>query len=131
MGQKSIRLTQRLHFTAQRNLRRLLVLRNHHVVLVAVEPPLATDQRCLGDVLRGERRHLVGTECDLANDGVEPGGTDRFCERSAIGGIIRSFDGVDGDLEQRVNEADRLGPLLAGSLFVALCEIGGADAAET
>ena len=51
-----------LHLPAKRNLLRLSVLGDDHFVLVAVEPPLTADQRRLGDVLRGERRHLVGAE---------------------------------------------------------------------
>src|ERR1035441_8006518 len=64
------RSAQQLHFPANRNLRGQAVLGDDNFVFIAVQPPLAADQRRLGDVLRRERRHLVGGKSDRADDGV-------------------------------------------------------------
>src|ERR1700737_4783560 len=45
-------LTQRLHVAAERDLRRLFVFGDDHVVFVTIQAPLAADQRRLGDILR-------------------------------------------------------------------------------
>src|ERR1700722_14055740 len=124
------RSAQQLHFPANRNLRRLAVLDDDNFVFVAVQPPLAADQRRLGDVLRRERRHLVRAESDRTDDGIEFGGADRLGQRGAVRRILGALQRIDGHLEQRMNEADRLGPLLAGSLLVAFGKIGGADAGQ-
>src|SRR6476646_10508885 len=51
--------TDRLHFTAGRNVGSSPVLGDHDVVLVAVlDPPLPADQRRLGDVFRREWRQV-------------------------------------------------------------------------
>src|ERR1700722_8947957 len=124
------RSAQQLHFPAHGDLRCLAVFDDDHVVFFAVQPPLAADQRLIGDVLRRERRYLVGAERDRTDDGIELGGADRLCEGCAIGRILCALERIDGDLEQRMHEADRLGPLLAGCLFVAFGEIGGTDAGQ-
>src|SRR6202161_2280712 len=107
------RSAQGLHFPANGNLRCLAVLGDDNFVFIAVQPPLAADQRRLGDVLRRKRRHLVGAESDRTDDGIEFGGADRFRYCSAVGRILGALERIDGHLEQRMNEADRLGPLFA------------------
>src|SRR6267154_3138349 len=73
--------TQGLHVTAKRNLRRLFVLGNDHVVFVIDQSPLAAHKRRLCDVPCGERRHLVGAEDNRTDDRVKLGRSDSFGQR--------------------------------------------------
>src|ERR1700723_954831 len=100
------RSAQQLHFAANRNLRRVAVLDDDNFVFVAVQPPLAADQRGLGDVLRRKRWHLVGAESDRTDHRIEFGGADRLGQRSAVGRILGALERIDGDFEQRVHKAD-------------------------
>src|SRR5256886_7723018 len=49
---------------------------------------------------------------------------------SAVRRVARSFHRIERNFKQRMNETDRLGPLLAGCLLVAFGEVGSADAAQ-
>ena len=65
----------------------------------SLEPPLAADQRRLGDVLRREGRQLLAVPVDVADDGVEVGRGDRR----------------DGRLRRRRSSAERLSTSTATS----------------
>src|SRR6202048_2665233 len=118
-------LAQRLHLAAKWNLRRPSVLRNYHLVPVAIEPPLPADQGRFRDVLRGERRHLVRAERNWADDGVEFRRTNGFRDGHAVGWVARPLQRIDCDLEQRVHETDWLRPLLSGGVLGPSGEISG------
>ena len=74
----------RLHLAAHRNLRRRLVVDDDEIVLaVVLQPPLAADERRLGDVLGGEGRQVGAVPLHRAGDRVEIGRDDRGDDRAS------------------------------------------------
>ena len=66
-------LPDRLHLAADRDVRRGFVVGDDDVVLVAAaQPPLAADQRRLGDVLLRERRQVLVAPCATGNKSALP-----------------------------------------------------------
>src|ERR1700751_4818183 len=102
-----------LHLAADRDCRRRAVVGDDDIVLAILEPPLAADQRGLGDVLGGEWRQVRTTPLQLAYDRVEIGRSNRRSKRLGVA-VRRTLEHIDRDLEQRMGKADRLRPLLLG-----------------
>ena len=111
-------LGDRLPSAARRNIRRGLVVGDDEIVAAAVlQPPLAADQRRLGRrswprMAAGWRRPRRSAR--RAYRAWSPR-SPRPPRRASVGSPAR-FMHVDRDLEQRVDEADRLRPGTAGRL---------------
>src|ERR1700681_1218923 len=111
--------TDRLHLAAGRNVWRSPVVGDDDVVFIIVlHAPLAADQRCLCDVFCGEWRQVRSVPLYLADHGIEIGRGDRSDHGLGIA-LRRTLQGIDGDLEQRMHEADRLRPLFLGHGLIA------------
>src|SRR5262249_29462742 len=116
-----------LHLTGNRDLGRGAVVGDDDVVLVAVlKSPLTPHERRLGHVLGREWWHALAVPLHLADDGVEVGGADGFHSRLGIADLLGALEHVRRHLEQRVDETDRLRPLLLSSLLVGVGELLGA-----
>src|SRR5215212_9820300 len=103
---------------AGRNVLRGLVVddRQLHLVLAALAP-LAEHERRLADVLE----RSLAAPLDRADDGREAGrrdGVPHVLARDALAALQR----IGRDLEQRMGEADRLGPLLLRAGFVRVSQ---------
>src|ERR1700733_10716113 len=116
----------RLHLAADRYFRRGFFVGDDDVVFIAVsQPPLAADQRGLGDIFLRKRRQVLAVPGDVADHGVELGRGDRFHDILVVADIARTLGDIDRKLEQRVDEADRLRPLLAGRFLVGHGDLFG------
>src|SRR5262245_9008354 len=106
-GQRIARSGDGLHLAADRDRRRRLVVGDDDIVFPVLEPPLAADERCLGDILRGKRRQVRTIPLHLANDCIQIRCGN--CRGKRLGVTVRrTLQHIDRDLEQRMDEADRL-----------------------
>src|SRR5258708_15559103 len=87
--------------------------------------PLATDERSFGDVFDG-----LAVPGDGADDGVVIGGENGIANGSGGINIFCAFQNIERDFEERVEVAERLGPLLFGLVFVGGAEFGGIFSGE-
>src|SRR4029453_1190058 len=116
-----LRLPERLQCPSRGDVRRRLVTDDDHVEgEVLALHPLATDERGLGDVGHGP----LGP-ADRSHDRVEVGGLDRGDDRGLVVHARRPLQRIEADLEERVDEAERLRPLLLG-----LRRVGGGQLAR-
>src|SRR5262245_4995729 len=127
--QRAARSGDGLHLAGNGDRRRRLVVGDDDIILAVLEPPLAADERRLGDVLGSERRQVGAAPLHLADDGIEIGGGNGRGDRLAVA-IRRALEHVYRDFEQRMDEADWLRPLLLGRGLIGTCEILGAHAGE-
>src|SRR4029077_6350126 len=87
--------------------------------------PLAADQRGFGYVFYG----LV-VPGDGADDGIVVGGEDGIANSGGRVDVFGAFQNVEGDFEEGMEVAERLGPLLFGFVFVSGAEFCGIFSGE-
>src|SRR5229473_1455259 len=115
--------------TEPKLLRSPLVGDDDVVFITVLHAPLAADQRCLCDVFCGEWWQVRSVPLYLADHGIETGRGDRSDHGFGIA-LRRTLQRIDGDLEQRMHEADRLRPLFLGRSLIAGGEIFRTHAGE-
>src|SRR5262245_11119759 len=121
-----LRLRERSQGTARGEARRARVRHDRHVERHALAaPPLPTDQRRLGHVAD---RPLA--PADRAGDRVEIGRLDGGEHGVLVVDARRTLEHVEADLEERVNEAERLRPLLLRLLRVGGGQLAGGGPGE-
>src|SRR5689334_18037795 len=92
--------TNRLHFAGGRNYGGGTIVDDDDIVFVAfLEPPLAADQRRLGDVLGRERRHAGTVPLHVTDDRVEVRVSDRFDGGLGVAALWGALEHVNGDFE--------------------------------
>src|SRR5579859_530598 len=87
--------------------------------------PLAAYERSFGDVFDG-----LAVPGDGADDGVVIGGENGIANGGGGINVLGALENVERHLEEGVQVAERLGPLLFGSVFVGGAEFGGVFSGE-
>src|SRR6185503_1852481 len=104
------RSAEQLQLAAGGHLGRGAIVHHHQLVLVLLAAhPLPAHQRRPRHVL--DRALAPGHR---SHDGAQVGGDEGVADGGLVARVLGALERVDGHLEERVHEADGLGPLLLG-----------------